>query len=122
MSKDERKQYDLCDFPAEFRDGYVASSLVGINHNSGPRAILGCAQAKQAISCLSSDIRNKIDNGIHLMYPERPIVISKALETSKIAANCFGQHVTIALMSYKGINQEDGIIIKNNLFREAVSI
>ncbi|WCZ65147.1 DNA-dependent RNA polymerase subunit rpo132 [Monkeypox virus] len=117
MSKDERKQYDLCDFPAEFRDGYVASSLVGINHNSGPRAILGCAQAKQAISCLSSDIRNKIDNGIHLMYPERPIVISKALETSKIAANCFGQHVTIALMSYKGINQEDGIIIKKQFIQ-----
>nr|WGO62740.1 RNA polymerase subunit RPO132 [Wadden Sea poxvirus] len=108
----EKIRYDLCDFPSEFRDGYVASSLVGINHNSGPRAILGCAQAKQAISCLSSDIRNKIDNGIHLLYPERPIVISKALETSKIAVNCFGQHVIIALMSYKGINQEDGIVIK----------
>ncbi|ABI99109.1 RNA polymerase subunit RPO132 [Deerpox virus W-1170-84] len=112
LPKNERIKFHLCDFPAEFRDGYVASSLVGINHNSGPRAILGCAQAKQAISCLSSDIRNKIDNGIHLIYPERPIVISKALETSKIAVNCFGQHVTIALMSYKGINQEDGIIIK----------
>ncbi|APG58334.1 DNA-directed RNA polymerase 132 kDa polypeptide [BeAn 58058 virus] len=112
LSNVDRHKYHLCDFPSEFRDGYVASSLVGINHNSGPRAILGCAQAKQAISCLSSDIRNKIDNGIHLMYPERPIVISKALETSKIAVNCFGQHVTIALMSYKGINQEDGIIIK----------
>ncbi len=112
MTKEERLKYSLCDFPSEFRDGYVASSLVGINHNSGPRAILGCAQAKQAISCLSSDIRNKIDNGIHLIYPERPIVLSKALETSKIAINCFGQHVIIALMSYKGINQEDGIIIK----------
>ncbi|AOE46477.1 RNA polymerase subunit RPO132 [Sheeppox virus] len=112
LPKSEKYKYHLCDFPAEFKDGYVASSLVGINHNSGPRAILGCAQAKQAISCLSSDIRNKIDNGIHLIYPERPIVISKALETSKIAVNCFGQHVTIALMSYKGINQEDGIIIK----------
>nr|AWM97830.1 RNA polymerase 132 subunit [Baiomys poxvirus] len=112
LPKKERKKYDLCDFPPEFRDGYVASSLVGINHNSGPRAILGCAQAKQAISCLSSDIRNKIDTGIHLLYPERPVVISKALETSKIAVNCFGQHVIIALMSYKGINQEDGIIIK----------
>ncbi|UED36540.1 SPV113 RNA polymerase subunit RPO132 [Swinepox virus] len=112
LSKSDRYRYHLCDFPAEFKDGYVASSLVGINHNSGPRAILGCAQAKQAISCLSSDIRNKIDNGIHLLYPERPIVISKALETSKIAVNCFGQHVIIALMSYKGINQEDGIIIK----------
>ncbi|ABQ43746.1 RNA polymerase subunit rpo132 [Tanapox virus] len=112
LSKAERVKYHLCDFPSEFRDGYVASSLVGINHNSGPRAILGCAQAKQAISCLSSDIRNKIDNGIHLIYPERPIVLSKALETSKIAVNCFGQHVIIALMSYKGINQEDGIIIK----------
>ncbi|AFU77883.1 m114R [Myxoma virus] len=112
LPKSEKVKYQLCDFPSEFRDGYVASSLVGINHNSGPRAILGCAQVKQAISCLSSDIRNKIDNGIHLLYPERPIVISKALETSKIAVNCFGQHVTIALMSYKGINQEDGIIVK----------
>ncbi|CCD83296.1 DNA-dependent RNA polymerase subunit rpo132 [Squirrelpox virus] len=112
LPPEERRRYDLCDFPTEFRDGYVASSLVGINHNSGPRAILGCAQAKQAISCLSSDIRNKIDNGIHLVYPERPIVISKALETSKIAVNCFGHHVMIALMSYRGINQEDGIIIK----------
>ncbi|ASK51322.1 RNA polymerase subunit (RPO132) [Eptesipox virus] len=112
LPKSEKVRYHLCDFSSEFRDGYVASSLVGINHNSGPRAILGCAQAKQAISCLSSDIRNKIDNGIHLIYPERPIVISKALETSKIAVNCFGQHVTIALMSYKGANQEDGIVIK----------
>ncbi|ATI21226.1 RNA polymerase [Eastern grey kangaroopox virus] len=112
LGETERRLYDYCDFPAEFRDGYVASTLVGINHNSGPRAILGCAQAKQAISCLSSDIRNKIDNGIHLLYPERPIVLSKAVETSKIAINCFGQHVIIALMSYRGINQEDGIIIK----------
>lgn len=112
LPESERKLYDYCDFPAEFRDGYVASTLVGINHNSGPRAILGCAQAKQAISCLSSDIRNKIDNGIHLLFPERPIALSKAVETSKIAVNCFGQHVIIALMSYKGINQEDGIIIK----------
>nr|WQH58081.1 MAG: MC129R [Molluscum contagiosum virus] len=108
----ERRLYDYVDFPAEFRDGYVASTLVGVNHNSGPRAILGCAQAKQAISCLSSDLRNKIDNGIHLLFPERPVVLSKAVETSKIAVNCFGQHVLIALMSYKGINQEDGIILK----------
>ncbi|ARF02800.1 SWPV1-236 [Shearwaterpox virus] len=112
LNDEDKKLYDYCDFPNEFRDGYVASTLVGINHNSGPRAILGCAQAKQAISCLSSDIRNKIDNGIHLLFPERPIVLSKATETSKIAINCFGQHVFVALMSYKGINQEDGIIIK----------
>ncbi|ANS71203.1 RNA polymerase [Pteropox virus] len=112
LSPEEKQKYHFCEFPAEFRDGYVAASLVGINHNSGPRAILGCAQTKQAISILSSDLRNKIDNGIHLIFPERPIVISKALETSKIAANCFGQHVVLALMSYKGINQEDGIIIK----------
>ncbi|WOC35485.1 DNA-directed RNA polymerase 132 kDa polypeptide [Equine parapoxvirus] len=112
LPPEERALYDFCDFPAEFRDGYVASALVGINHNSAPRAILGCAQAKQAISCLSADLRNKIDNGIHLMYPERPIVLSKALETSKIADNCFGHHVTVALMSYRGMNQEDGIIIK----------
>ncbi|ASC55546.1 RNA polymerase subunit RPO132-like protein [Seal parapoxvirus] len=112
LSPEERALYDFCDFPAEFRDGYVASSLVGINHNSAPRAILGCAQAKQAISCLSADLRNKVDNGIHLMFAERPIVVSKALETSKIADNCFGHHVTIALMSYKGMNQEDGIILK----------
>nr|QIM40827.1 RNA polymerase subunit RPO132 [Poxviridae sp.] len=112
LPMDERKKYHFCDFNAEFKDGYVASALVGINHNSGPRAILGCAQTKQAISILSSDLRNKIDNGIHLLYPEHPIVISKALEASKIASNCFGHHVFIALMSYKGINQEDGIIIK----------
>ncbi|AIZ77352.1 putative RNA polymerase subunit RPO132 [Parapoxvirus red deer/HL953] len=112
LPPEERALYDFCDFPAEFRDGYVASALVGINHNSAPRAILGCAQAKQAISCLSADLRNKVDNGIHLMFPERPIVVSKALETSKIADNCFGQHVTIALMSFRGMNQEDGIILK----------
>nr|AAA82612.1 RNA polymerase subunit [Orf virus] len=75
-------------------------------------AILGCAQAKQAISCLTADLRNKVDNGIHLMFAERPIVVSKALETSKIADNCFGHHVTIALMSFRGMNQEDGIILK----------
>ncbi|AWU47159.1 RNA polymerase [Sea otter poxvirus] len=109
---DEKKRYQFCEFPAEFRDGYVASTLVGINHNSCPRAILGCAQTKQAISILSSDLRNKFDNGIHLLFPEHPIVISKAVESSKIAANCFGHHVIIALMSYKGINQEDGIIVK----------
>ncbi|WZD65195.1 RNA polymerase subunit Rpo132 [Pseudocowpox virus] len=112
LPPEERALFDFCDFPAEFRDGYVASSLVGINHNSAPRAILGCAQAKQAISCLSADLRNKVDNGIHLMYAERPIVVSKALETSKIADNCFGNHVTIALMSFRGMNQEDGIILK----------
>ncbi|ABJ09038.1 RNA polymerase subunit RPO132 [Nile crocodilepox virus] len=112
LSPDQRRRLHYCDFPVEFRDGYVAATLTGINHNSGPRSILGCAQAKQAISCLSSDIRNKIDNGIHLLFPERPVVLSKALETSKIAFNCFGHHVVIALMSYKGINQEDGIVIK----------
>lgn len=43
LSEDDKKLYDYCDLPMEFRDGYVASTLVGINHNSGPRAILGCA-------------------------------------------------------------------------------
>ncbi|WMX26532.1 DNA-directed RNA polymerase subunit beta [Salmon gill poxvirus] len=112
MSLEQRKLYQYCDFPEEFRNGYSASCLLGINHNAGPRAIFGCAQVKQSISCLTSDILNKIDNGLHMIYPEKPLVVSMGIITSLISDNTFGQHINVALTSCEGMNQEDAIVCR----------
>lgn len=112
MPPEQRKLYQYCDFPEEFRNGYSASCLLGINHNAGPRSIFGCAQVKQSISCLTPDVLNKIDNGLHIIYPEQPLVGCWGLKTSMIADNTFGQHVNVALTSCEGMNQEDAIVCR----------
>ncbi|BCT22673.1 DNA-dependent RNA polymerase subunit rpo132 [Carp edema virus] len=119
LPEDKKMLYDFCDFPAEFRNGYRSNCLLGINHNAGPRAIFGCAQVKQAISCLTSDIRNKIDNGIHILFPQHPCIVSTGIRTSKIASNTFGIHVKVALICAEGRNQEDAIVVKRSFIENA---
>jgi DNA-directed RNA polymerase II subunit RPB2 len=103
--------------------GAVNSLIPFLNHNQSPRNQLGCSQTKQALSMFASNFKDRYDNQVHLLcYPQAPI-------TRTMYANYLGEgrmnnghNILMALATYQGYNQEDGIVfnadsVSRGLFR-----
>jgi DNA-directed RNA polymerase subunit B' len=82
------------------------------HHNQGARLMQGSKNQKQAIGFYAANYYARLDMDANLLhYPQEPIVktlINDVIETEK---HPFGQNVVVAVMSYKGYNMEDAIIV-----------
>ncbi len=82
------------------------------HHNQGARLMQGSKNQKQAIGFYAANYYTRLDMDVNVLhYPQEPIVrtlINDVIETRK---HPFGQNVVVAIMSYKGYNMEDAIIV-----------
>jgi len=85
------------------------------NYNSAPRVEMAAAMAKQAIGIPLTSFPSRFDSLLHVMvYPQKPIVetdVSKVFRFNEMPA---GQNFVVALLSYKGYNMEDAIVINQS--------
>lgn len=91
----------------------ITTSLVPFaHHNHGARLMQGSKNQKQAIGFYAANYYTRLDMDTNLLhYPQEPVVqtiINDVMETWK---HPHGQNVVVAVMSYKGYNMEDAIII-----------
>lgn len=94
----------------------VTTGLVPFaHHNQGARLMQGSKNQKQAIGFYASNYYTRLDMDTNILhYPQDPIVrtiINDVVETNK---HPFGQNVVVAIMSYKGYNMEDAIILNKS--------
>ncbi len=91
----------------------VAASLVPWgNFNQSTRLNAGSKNQKQALGFYASNFLVRMDMDVNLLhYPQRPICQTVMHGITDYNKHPSGQNVVVAVMSYKGYNMEDSIIL-----------
>ena len=106
--------------------GIAASMVPKANHNQAPRNTYACGMGRQALSVSHSNPTLRFDTTVKcLAYPSPPLFQTQTAEMFGFSELPLGQTVTLAIMPYKGFNQEDAVIINRaaldrGLFRMVV--
>lgn len=97
---------------AEFTILGVCAGLIPYpHHNQSPRNTYQCAMGKQAMGIIGYNQRNRIDTVMYnLVYPQTPIVKTRAIELINYDKLPAGENAIIAVMSYSGYDIEDALI------------
>jgi len=92
--------------------GLVTSLVPYANFNSAQKVNTGSKNQKQAIGFYASNYMIRMDMDVNLLHnPQMPVVQSIMHQISEYDKHPAGQNLVVAVMSYKGYNMEDAIII-----------
>ncbi|KAK1761408.1 hypothetical protein QBC47DRAFT_28102 [Echria macrotheca] len=92
--------------------GAVAGLIPFPHHNQSPRNTYQCAMGKQAIGAIAYNQFNRIDTILYtLVYPQRPMVITKTIQLVHYDKLPAGQNATVVVMSYSGYDIEDALVL-----------
>ena len=82
------------------------------NFNQSTRVNAGSKNQKQALGLYVANFAVRMDMDVNLLhYPQEPIVKSIMHDISDYSKHPAGQNIVVAVMSYKGYNMEDAIIL-----------
>ena len=92
--------------------GAVAGLIPYPHHNQSPRNTYQCAMGKQAIGAIAHNQFTRIDSILYLLvYPQKPMVKTRAIELIKYDKLPAGQNAIVAVMSYSGYDIEDALVL-----------
>ena len=92
--------------------GVCASLVPYPEHNSTPRVTGGTAMVKQSLGVASANFRLRPDTRAHVMhYPQRSIVGTRAMKSTKFDERPGGQNFVVAILSHHGYNMQDAVIM-----------
>ena len=101
--------------------GLMTALIPFPNHNQSPRNQLSCSQSKQGISVYATNYPNRFDNMVHVLcYGEAPIVRSIYYDYLADGQMPYGQNLMVAIGSFTGYNQDDGIIFNADSFQRGM--
>ncbi len=91
------------------------------NFNQSPRNQLSCSQSKQAISLYATNFQNRFDNNANIAcYNQAPLVRTYQYDLLGEGKMPYGHNVIMAIMCYKGYNQDDGIVFNYDSFKRGM--
>ncbi len=92
--------------------GLIASLVPFANHTPSARINGGTKNQRQGLGLYASNYLVRMDVDLSILHnPQVPIVQTIMHELIDYAKHPSGQNVTVAVMSYKGYNMEDALII-----------
>ncbi|MEM4240409.1 MAG: DNA-directed RNA polymerase subunit B [Candidatus Woesearchaeota archaeon] len=92
--------------------GIVTTLVPWGDHNPSARLAIGSKNQKHAIGFYAANFPARMDMDVNLLHtPQVPIVQSIMHELSGYEAHPSGQNIVVAVMSYKGYNMEDAVIL-----------
>jgi DNA-directed RNA polymerase II subunit RPB2 len=101
--------------------GLLTSVIPFANHNQSPRNQLSCSQSKQGLSVYATNYPNRFDNMVHVLsYGEAPIVRTLYYDYIADGQMPYGQNLMVAIGSFTGYNQDDGIIFNADSFQRGM--
>lgn len=94
----------------------ILSCVAGVipypHHNQSPRNVYQCAMGKQAIGTIGYNQLIRTDTLLYLLlYPQRPLVETKAIHLIHYDELPAAQNASVAIMSYSGYDIEDAVIM-----------
>ena len=100
-----------CEIHPSTMVGLLTSMIPFPNHNQSPRNQLSCSQSKQGVSIFSTNYKNRFDNQTHILcYGEAPLVRTLYYDYAADGNIGYGHNLILAIGSYSGYNQDDGIV------------
>ena len=117
------KETSHCEIHPSTMIGIVSSMIPFPNHNQSVRNQLSCSQSKQGLSIYSTNYKNRFDNQTHILcYGEAPLVRTLYYDYVADGQIGYGHNLILAIGSFTGYNQEDGIVfnadsISRGMFR-----
>ena len=91
------------------------------NFNQSPRNQLSCSQSKQGIAMYATNFQNRYDNAANIMcYGESPIVRTLTYDILGDGQMPYGHNLIMAIMSFQGYNQDDGIVFNEDSFQRGM--
>ncbi len=112
--------------------GIVTTLVPFGDHNPSARLSIGSKNQKHAIGFYAANFPVRMDMDVNILHtPHIPIVQSIMHELSGYETHPSGQNIVVAVMSYKGYNMEDAVILnrgsiergfaRSSYFRPAVA-
>ena len=96
----------------------VNSMIPFANFNQSPRNQLSCSQSKQGLSLYATNFQNRYDNSANVLcYGEAPLVRTYIYDKLGAGSMPYGHNLIMAIMSFQGYNQDDGIIFNEDAFQ-----
>ena len=92
--------------------GLSASLVPFAAYNRGDRVNFGAKMSGQSLGIYSTNFLTRVDTKSDiLLYPQVPLIKTVVGDEINIADHPQGQNIIIAIMSYKGYNMEDGVVV-----------
>ena len=92
--------------------GLCTSLVPYANFNQSTRLNAGSKNQKQALGLYASNFAVRMDMDVNLLHtPQIPIVQTVMHKISDYEKHPAGQNIVVAIMSYKGYNMEDAIVL-----------
>jgi DNA-directed RNA polymerase subunit B' len=102
--------------------GLCTSLVPYANFSPGARVSIGSKNQKQAIGMYAINFPIRMDMDVNLLQtPQVPIVQSVMHEVSNYNKHPSGQNLVVAVMSYKGYNVEDAVVINKASIERGVA-
>jgi DNA-directed RNA polymerase subunit B len=92
--------------------GLAGSLMPYANYCQAARAIISSKNLRQGIGLYTANYLTRMDMDVNLLhYPNKPIVQSITHELTNYNKHPSGQNLIVAVMSHRGYNMEDAIIL-----------
>ncbi|MBD3313443.1 DNA-directed RNA polymerase subunit B [Candidatus Woesearchaeota archaeon] len=92
--------------------GLCASLVPFSNHSPGARVSMGAKNQKQALGFYTANFPVRMDMDVNLLHsPQVPVVKTVVNDVFGYEKHPSGQNIVVAVMSYKGYNMEDAIVL-----------
>ncbi|MBU3941364.1 MAG: DNA-directed RNA polymerase subunit B [Nanoarchaeota archaeon] len=92
--------------------GLCTSLVPYANFSPGARISIGSKNQKQALGMYAINFPIRIDMDINILhYPQMPLVQSVMHDISNYNNHPSGQNMVVAIMSYKGYNVDDAVVL-----------
>ena len=106
------KPYTHCEIHSSLILSAVALNIPFPEHSQYPRNVFSCQQTKQAVGLYSSAYGTRFDTFAHVLnYPQKPLVTTRYKKYTDVDKLPYGTNCIVAIASYSGYNQEDGVIL-----------
>lgn len=92
--------------------GLMTNMIPYPHHNQSPRNQLSCSQSKQGLSIYSTNYMSRFDNQVHVLcYGEAPLCRTLYYDFVADGQIGYGHNLILAIGSFTGYNQDDGIVM-----------
>lgn len=113
--KDIGEYHTHCEIHPSTIFSVVTNNIPFANHNQAPRNIFHGSQSKQAIGVYTTNFNKRFDTMAYIQhYPQRPLVTTRGSQYNNNDRMPNGFNAIVAIATYTGYNQEDGVIINKN--------